>query len=99
MLGHTFQAMLCELMTSANLLLSRRMLCMLTPCSILPAGADQAVHWLLQHEADPQLQDPLPGMQPPPALSAAPTMHFAPSAAGVAGILRREQEMAAQSDA
>ena len=72
---------------------------MLTSYSILPAGPDQAVHWLLQQEADPQLQDPLPGVQASPAPSAAPTMHFAPSAAGVAGILRREQEMAAQSDA
>lgn len=69
------------------------------------AGIEQAVHWLMQHESDPGIDAPMPGFQPPataahaiPQEPADGPMHLRPGGAGVAGILRREEQRAAHAD-
>ncbi|KAL0041605.1 hypothetical protein WJX79_009094 [Trebouxia sp. C0005] len=57
-------------------------------------GPEQAVHWLSEHEDDTIRDQAIPGQiaksSPAPALK--------PHGAGVAGILRREAQLAAQND-
>eukprot|EP00884_Botryococcus_braunii_P022124 jgi/Botrbrau1/8596/Bobra.0380s0017.1 len=57
-------------------------------------GLEVAVSWLLAHEGDPLLQQPLPGGASPQVPPSGP----APVLAGVAGLLRREQEATASAE-
>lgn len=52
------------------------------------AGVESAVSWLLAHEGDPRLQQQVAGGPAPPSATLA----------GVAGLLRREQEAAASAE-
>ncbi|KAK9867588.1 hypothetical protein WJX84_011841 [Apatococcus fuscideae] len=60
------------------------------------AGVEEAILWLLEHEDSPHLDDPLPGAAgraPPAAPRTGPR-----AGVGVAGILRREEQIAAAAD-
>ena len=61
----------------------------------LYAGADQAVQWILEHQGDPAIDQPLPALQPSPRRLAD---NFSTTTAGIAGILRREEQRAAATD-
>ncbi|KAK9822045.1 hypothetical protein WJX74_002862 [Apatococcus lobatus] len=61
------------------------------------SGVEDALLWLMDHEDDATLDAPLPGVRP--AASPAPATRPGPRAgAGVAGILRREEQLAAAAD-
>jgi hypothetical protein len=61
-------------------------------------GADQAISWIFAHEGDPVLTQPLPAGTGAPAARPEPVSTFSTASAGVAGILRREQELAASAE-
>ena len=63
-------------------------------CKCATAGPEQAVHWLAEHEhdvgRDPASSTPVAGSGPVPNIQL--------QGAGVAGILRREAQLAAKND-
>ncbi|KAL3160840.1 hypothetical protein ABBQ38_009245 [Trebouxia sp. C0009 RCD-2024] len=58
-------------------------------------GPEQAVHWLAEHEQDYLEGDPA---APPPVVGSSPVPSVRLQGAGVAGILRREAQLAARND-
>ena len=62
---------------------------------VIGTGADEAVQWILEHQGDPGIDDPLPHVQPAPQR---PVKSFSTASAGIAGILRREELLAAATD-
>ena len=60
-------------------------------------GVEDALLWLMEHEDDASLDAPLPGAQPAAAAALA-SRHGPRAGAGVAGILRREEQIAAAAD-
>ena len=61
------------------------------------AGVEEAILWLLENEDDASLDAPLPGAPAPPPAPAASRQGPAVGV-GVAGILRREEQLAAAAD-
>ena len=55
----------------------------------MPAGPEQAVHWLSEHEDDPEAASEHAPPQP---------ASIRMQGVGVAGILRREEQLAARND-
>lgn len=64
-------------------------------CKRTTAGPEQAVHWLAEHEQDYLEGDPA---APPPVVGSSPVPSVRLQGAGVAGILRREAQLAARND-
>ncbi|KAK9803478.1 hypothetical protein WJX73_006449 [Symbiochloris irregularis] len=62
------------------------------------AGADEAVGWILQHQMDAGVDEPLPSPAQPAAGAQRQVASFSTASAGIAGILRREERMAAATD-
>ena len=61
-------------------------------------GVESALQWLFSNEHTPGIDQPLPGVQAPGSTAGAPRASFSTATAGIAGILRREEELAARTD-
>lgn len=61
------------------------------------AGADQAIAWILEHQSDPGIDVPMEVQQQSP-VQQRPAGSFSTATAGIAGILRREERVAAATD-
>lgn len=61
----------------------------------MAVGAEQALQWLFENESDPAADAPLQGY---PGQAPEMIQSFAASTPGIAGILKREQEIAARND-